>query len=165
MKNNYQGLGRCYQPQLSASADNTYLVDDDSGNHEKPYPIMVKKNKKFYSHDLNEITDRQWIQTSGCVSSIKSKSGFLNVEWMIHLDQIYLKSRFLGFMIRAFLFQSIRKKCIDPAVFAVKVQLRWFINTVKYNTFSNMPSIAFNMQKWLFMNGNGSLASVRMHVS
>ena len=30
---NNQGLGKCYQPQPSASADNTYLDLDYSGYH------------------------------------------------------------------------------------------------------------------------------------
>ena len=38
---NYQGLGRCYQPQPSASADNTNLALDNSGYHEKLHPIIV----------------------------------------------------------------------------------------------------------------------------
>ena len=36
---NYQGLGKCYQPQPSASTDNTYLALDNSRYHEKPHPI------------------------------------------------------------------------------------------------------------------------------
>ena len=38
---NHQGLGKCYQPQPLAWADNTYLALDNSVYHEKPHPIIV----------------------------------------------------------------------------------------------------------------------------
>ena len=40
---NYQGLGKCYQLQLLALADNTYLALDNSGYHEKSqsHPIIT----------------------------------------------------------------------------------------------------------------------------
>ena len=46
---NYQGLGKCYQPQPSALADSTYLDLDlliiPAGYHKKPHPIIVYKQQ------------------------------------------------------------------------------------------------------------------------
>ena len=39
---NYQGLGKRYQPQPSALADNNYLALDNSKYNEKPRPIIVE---------------------------------------------------------------------------------------------------------------------------
>ena len=49
---NYQGLGLCYLPQPSASADNTNLCLDNSQYHAQPHPItansqLVTKTKIF----------------------------------------------------------------------------------------------------------------------
>ena len=38
---NYQGLGLCYPPQPSASADNTNLGLDNSRYHAQPHPIIA----------------------------------------------------------------------------------------------------------------------------
>ena len=38
---NYQGLGLCYLPQPSASADNTNLCLDNSQYHAQPHPITA----------------------------------------------------------------------------------------------------------------------------
>ena len=38
---NNLGLGKGYQPQPTASADNPYLDLDYSGYHKKPHPIIV----------------------------------------------------------------------------------------------------------------------------
>lgn len=38
---NNQGFGKCYQPQPSASADNTYLAQDYSGYYGKSHPTIA----------------------------------------------------------------------------------------------------------------------------
>ena len=38
---NNRGLGKGYQPELSASADNPYLGLDFSRYHKNPHPIIV----------------------------------------------------------------------------------------------------------------------------
>jgi hypothetical protein len=38
---NYQGLGLCYPPQPSASADNINLVPDNYRYNVQPHPIIV----------------------------------------------------------------------------------------------------------------------------
>ena len=45
---NNQGLGKGYQPQPSASADNSYLDLDYSGISQKPHPIIVYYTASAY---------------------------------------------------------------------------------------------------------------------
>ena len=47
-KRNYQGLGLCYPPQPSASADNTNLGLDNSRYHAQPHPIIAYYHRKNF---------------------------------------------------------------------------------------------------------------------
>ena len=65
---NNQGLGKGYQPRLSA--DNPYLNLDYSGYHKKPHPIIVYY-LELYNYKLYHIVQRK--QCQGLIEIIDQK--------------------------------------------------------------------------------------------
>ena len=104
---NNRGLGKGYQPQPTASADNPYLDLDYSGYHKKPHPITVYyllRPEITKSHLSNRVCQHCGVKTSTVTASFYyifnislscsiNVSSFIGNLWWVLLLGNHLKTQ------------------------------------------------------------------------